>query len=211
MGKDRRSRRNGTECEKKRRRRKRPNRRLQQRHSSLGDLDVQTKLFTYYGFDGLDPRVANQMSDQGSTIKRFVALEPNHSHFVLIDDGTSDFPRDNLMRPAIEGGILNHAESSHFEDPAPAVLVVIHGGLGTIAAVSEALVRGRPVVVCASSGGAATGIYEFCCKLEMQEAENPMPRFSARRSSTPSRARTAYTRWINKLLMAVAQTNDSIR
>ena len=43
--------------------------------------------------------------------------------------------------------------------PAPMVMVALNGGLGTLESIREALIKGRPVLVLAESGGASSHIF----------------------------------------------------
>ena len=125
-----------------------------------GDDDERKEAqpFVYHGYRSRQGSDALNDMEEGTTIRKQVALEPNHTHFVLLDDGTTEFPRRHETKAAIEEAICHR----HYEDDAPMIQLVVHGGLGTISAVASALERGHPVVVCKDSRGAASLIFWFC-------------------------------------------------
>ncbi|XP_041370086.1 transient receptor potential cation channel subfamily M member 1-like isoform X2 [Gigantopelta aegis] len=83
-----------------------------------------------------------------------VSLNPDHTHFIFVDDGmrnryggVADFRakfEKLISAPAAEGG-----------KGIPVVLVVVEGGYDAITDASQSLKEGIPVVVCAGTGRAA--------------------------------------------------------
>ena len=90
------------------------------------------------------------------------ALEPNHSHFVLIDTkkgGRAAWGGEIAMRFTIEKTICERFS-------VPMVLVVVEGGPGTLKTVSETIKGGCPVVLVQGSGGAADAIAQCFALLQ---------------------------------------------
>lgn len=91
-----------------------------------------------------------------------VALDPNHSHFVLVDtgaEGSSAFGKEIALRSMFETCICTTSfgvdeEGSPLPTP-PMVLLVVGGGPNTLETVKACLEQERPVVVFVDSGGAA--------------------------------------------------------
>lgn len=84
-------------------------------------------------------------------------LEPNHSHFVLVDsgkEGKTAWGGEIKFRTALE-----HALSRRKK--VPRVLIVVHGGPGTLSTVHEAIGAGCPVVLVSDSGGLATCLHQY--------------------------------------------------
>lgn len=96
------------------------------------------------------------------------ALEPNHTHFLCVDDGSSGkFGVEIPLRSAVEDAIcsllpgVESGETARNEPGlcTPMVLLVVSGGEGTLRTILATLQKQRPVVVMADSGAAATDIY----------------------------------------------------
>jgi hypothetical protein len=90
-------------------------------------------------------------------------LQPNHTHFLLVDGGPSSegkFYTEIGLRTAVEDALCS---SDNGERPISTVMVtlVVGGGLGTLSTVVSILEKARPVVVLADSGGAADDIHAF--------------------------------------------------
>jgi hypothetical protein len=75
-------------------------------------------------------------------------LEPNHTHFILVDSGTPEWGTEIKFRSALEAHIIKKFKI-------PLVLVVVEGCPGTIATVKEGIENGFPVVIIEGSGRAA--------------------------------------------------------
>ncbi|KAL1519094.1 hypothetical protein AB1Y20_003361 [Prymnesium parvum] len=89
------------------------------------------------------------------------ALDPNHSHFLLVDDGSvGKFGREISLRAELQEAICKRTFVVGGMTP-PMVLLVVSGGVGTLDTVKETLENKRPVVVLADSGGAAWDIYSY--------------------------------------------------
>merc|ERR1740138_1564880 len=97
--------------------------------------------------------------------KNRAALDPNHSHFVLVDDGTTGataFGAERGLRNEIEDAICEAVDPD--DDDAlqtPMVLLVVSGGLGTLDVIIRTLKDDRPCIVLAETGGVATQIYDY--------------------------------------------------
>ncbi len=85
-----------------------------------------------------------------------VLLDPNHTHFILADNGTvGKFGVEIKLRGKIEKEIAEQKVSGSTSVSVPIVCVVVEGGPNTIATVFEAIMNGTPAVIVAGSGRAA--------------------------------------------------------
>lgn len=104
-------------------------------------------------------------------------LNPYHTHFMFVDDGTqgsacwevgppietgSGTPQQPVtpcqtLRMSVEARVAAKKNIA-------LVQLVVHGGPSTLSIVHKASLAGKPIVVLAESGGAATAIYKFCCE-----------------------------------------------
>ena len=82
------------------------------------------------------------------------ALDPNHTHFILVDNGKDEYGGEIQLRGSIE-----QALSERFR--VPSVLLVVQGGLGTYATVRRGTEIGQRVVLVKESRGAAQVIAEY--------------------------------------------------
>lgn len=88
--------------------------------------------------DGASLRLPEkEQQARGNTDSRRVNLDPNHSHFLLVDNGTvGEFGGEVKFRANLESRICKSEEASKSEDdsllPTPMVLVVVGGGMGTL-------------------------------------------------------------------------------
>ena len=98
-------------------------------------------------------------------LKTRAALDPNHSHILLVDNGqTGKWGSEIDMRAAIEDAICKVDPDDEEGDdnmPTPMVLVAVGGGPGTLKTIIATLEKKRPVVVLADAGGASTAIYNY--------------------------------------------------
>ncbi|XP_077993262.1 transient receptor potential cation channel subfamily M member 2-like [Glandiceps talaboti] len=84
------------------------------------------------------------------------SLDPNHTHFILVDDGTEyKFETEISLRSAIEEAISKKHVGVDGEIKIPTVCLALEGGPGTIETVKSALSKKIPVVIVAGSGRAA--------------------------------------------------------
>eukprot|EP00966_Prymnesium_polylepis_P289895 6696214-Prymnesium_polylepis.1 len=86
-----------------------------------------------------------------------VNLEPNHSHFVLVDNGAEN---SKAWGSEIQFRFVLEKEYSS-RRKVPRVLVVVQGGPGTLQSISEAIIGECPVVLVRDSGGIATLLHHF--------------------------------------------------
>ncbi|KAI8729644.1 transient receptor potential cation channel subfamily M member 2 [Biomphalaria glabrata] len=97
--------------------------------------------------------------ESGKLSPKATALDPNHTHFLLVDDGSEGmFGREIPFRSRFEKFIsdLNPpGVSKDQEIHIPNVLIVVEGGVGTIDTVRESLANETPVVLIKGSGRAA--------------------------------------------------------
>ena len=118
-------------------------------------------------YDEEDERMSNMSGTSSRPQQTRTSLDPNHSHFILVDDGTTDkFGGEIEFRSKLEDRICKEEgpASASVEDsvlPTPMVLIVVGGGLGTLQTIFQSLTNERPCVILADSGGAAGDIYEY--------------------------------------------------
>ena len=110
-----------------------------------------------------------------------VFLDPNHTHFILVDDGSQgNFGKEIEFRAHLEAELrrgktsefyakkrrdhkADHKEASKNEtDNIPMILIVVQGGPNTLLTVEESLKKNVPVLVLADSKGCADLIANAC-------------------------------------------------
>ncbi|XP_033100603.1 transient receptor potential cation channel subfamily M member-like 2 [Anneissia japonica] len=97
---------------------------------------------------------ANYRMDVSGNVK----LDPNHTHFILVDNGTSgSFGVEIKLRAKIEKAISEQriGDGKDEDVSVPTVCVVVEGGPNTIFTVHQAVMNGTPAVIVAGSGRAA--------------------------------------------------------
>ncbi|XP_052803928.1 transient receptor potential cation channel subfamily M member-like 2 isoform X2 [Mya arenaria] len=84
-------------------------------------------------------------------------LDPNHSHFILVDDGTQhQFDIEIPFRAKLKKEIASiKTETKEDAKPMPNILLVLGGGPGTLKNVYQAILNNTPIVVVNGSGRAA--------------------------------------------------------
>uniref|UniRef100_A0A7S4BVR2 TRPM SLOG domain-containing protein n=1 Tax=Chrysotila carterae TaxID=13221 RepID=A0A7S4BVR2_CHRCT len=120
-------------------------------------------------------KVHQYVGDRGDGNKddEFFALEPYHSHFILVDNhaiGKRSYGSEISFRVQMEEALCQDNEGNDEVIAVPKVLLVLGGGKGTFSNVLAALEEDRPVVVVPESEGAALSIYEVCCGTEDAQA-----------------------------------------
>jgi len=76
------------------------------------------------------------------------AIDPNHTHFLLVDNGKDEYGGEINLR-----GMLEHALAQRYR--VPTVLLVVQGGPGTYATVRKGIEMGQRVILVKESRGAA--------------------------------------------------------
>ncbi|XP_033100595.1 transient receptor potential cation channel subfamily M member-like 2 isoform X2 [Anneissia japonica] len=97
---------------------------------------------------------ANYRMDVSGSVK----LDPNHTHFLLVDNGTSGkFGTEIRLRAEIENVIAKQGIGDDKDEDlfVPTVCIAVEGGPNTIFTVYEAVKKGTPAVIVAGSGRAA--------------------------------------------------------
>ncbi|XP_033100604.1 transient receptor potential cation channel subfamily M member-like 2 [Anneissia japonica] len=87
-----------------------------------------------------------------------VKLDPNHTHFILVDNGTSGvFGVEIELRAKIEKAISEQriGDANDEDVSVPTVCVAVEGDPNTIITVHQAVMHGIPTVIVAGSGRAA--------------------------------------------------------
>ncbi|XP_033748450.1 transient receptor potential cation channel subfamily M member-like 2 [Pecten maximus] len=84
-------------------------------------------------------------------------LNPNHTHFILVDDGSEhQFGKEITFRAEIENAVANlKTDTGKDAVSVPVVLLVVEGGPNTIETVLNAVCKNTPTVVVKGSGKAA--------------------------------------------------------
>ncbi|KAJ8025811.1 Transient receptor potential cation channel subfamily M member 3 [Holothuria leucospilota] len=104
-----------------------------------------------------DPRVSKKVNYKVSKEvlrKHPVPLNPNHTHFLMVDNGTKNkYGAATVFRPLIESAI-NKPEADNGLG-VPVVLLALEGGVDTIVAAKNAVQHRIPIVVCEGTGRAA--------------------------------------------------------
>ncbi|XP_076118867.1 transient receptor potential cation channel subfamily M member 2-like [Alosa pseudoharengus] len=92
-------------------------------------------------------------------------LDSNHSHFLLVDDGThGHYGVENRLRSRLE----KHLGNRESDVKIPVVCVVLDGGLDTLNTIYSAMLNGTPCVVLEGSGRLADVIANVARKPESQ-------------------------------------------
>ncbi|XP_072021882.1 transient receptor potential cation channel subfamily M member-like 2 [Amphiura filiformis] len=87
--------------------------------------------------------------------KNGVFLDPNHTHFILVDDGTKGkFGAGLSLRVKLEEMISTHVKvgTESSTTHVPVVCVILEGGPSTLRKAHAAITHGTPIVVVADSG-----------------------------------------------------------
>ncbi|XP_060077266.1 transient receptor potential cation channel subfamily M member-like 2 [Ylistrum balloti] len=115
-----------------------------------------------------DVYLANQKTNENENETN---LDPNHSHFILVDDGTEQqFGKEISFRAGIEMAV-SKLRTTGAEAMVPVVLLVVEGGPNTIKTVKEAVCGGIPTVLVKGSGKAADVLALACECAEKPRAE----------------------------------------
>ncbi|XP_069123673.1 transient receptor potential cation channel subfamily M member-like 2 isoform X2 [Argopecten irradians] len=111
--------------------------------------------------EGNFPAIYSKQGLKAEKGKRTVPLDHNHTHFVIVDDGSRDkFGGEIEFRANLEKTIshmLCNSESmtSNLQVNTPVISLIIEGGIGSMKTVSESIKNGIPVLVLEGSGRAA--------------------------------------------------------
>lgn len=92
--------------------------------------------------------VEYDMIKQPSPYYKSELLDPNHSHFLLVDDSTVKFGGETQFRAAVEAEVSKKYNI-------PLVVLVVGGGPRTIDLIFESANKGSPVVLLEGSGESA--------------------------------------------------------
>lgn len=108
--------------------------------------------------------------EQGLANSEDVLLDPNHTHFILVDDGSQDmFGKEIEFRARLEAELrrgklpdqyekmrkekrknsFNSIENEDAQSMIPMILIVVQGGPNTLLTVEESLKKNVPVLVLA--------------------------------------------------------------
>ncbi|XP_021379559.1 transient receptor potential cation channel subfamily M member 1-like [Mizuhopecten yessoensis] len=115
------------------------------------DEDENGNFPAIYSKEGLD-------AEKG---KKTIPLDHNHTHFVIVDDGSRDkFGGEIEFRANLEKTISHmscdsEGMSSNLQVNTPVISLIVEGGVGTMKTVSESIKNGIPVLVLEGTGRAA--------------------------------------------------------
>ncbi|KAI8729643.1 transient receptor potential cation channel subfamily M member 5 [Biomphalaria glabrata] len=116
------------------------------------------------------------IEDVIQTQKGFSSLDPNHTHFILVDNGcVGTFGAEIEFRSKLESYFSSSATTGVSESQVintPVVLIVVEGGLGTMETVHQSVKRHTPVVVINGSGRAAD-LIALAIKITSENPKNP--------------------------------------
>ncbi|CAI9735597.1 Hypothetical predicted protein [Octopus vulgaris] len=108
-------------------------------------------------------------SIQTNSKEEMYALDPNHSHFILVDDGTKDnFGEIIEFRKKLEHTISQEKIPEQENFKIPAVVVLVGGGLETLKSVLDSISHNIPVITVKGCGPAA----DFMAFANQTEFEN---------------------------------------
>ena len=100
------------------------------------------------------------------------SLDPNHTHFIFVDDGSKkQFGKEQGLRGKFEGEVRKNGVTKD-ETEVPIVCLMVEGGIGTIDTVRNALFNGTPCIIIAGTGRAANVLsyaVEYSNKLDQEE------------------------------------------
>ncbi|XP_061196286.1 transient receptor potential cation channel subfamily M member-like 2 [Saccostrea echinata] len=122
------------------------------RHALDGEEGLKNGLFpaVYSKADVMEARLLNPKN---------VPLDENHSHFLLIDDGSENkFGAEIDFRTKLEKYISEQQVDPDDKESSltiPVISIIVEGGINSMKTVWQAVTRGIPVLVLQSSGRAA--------------------------------------------------------
>ena len=128
----------------------------------MDNLNVQENIQVY-----AKNKHDNSLKNEKNLIS--VMLDSNHNNFIFVDDGSrGEFGREIGFRSDLEKELragksledyrsqkLNSKKMSEDRAVVPMVLIVVHGGVGTIDTVVKSLKNSTPVLILAGSNGCA--------------------------------------------------------
>ncbi|CAM4753000.1 unnamed protein product [Rotaria magnacalcarata] len=102
-------------------------------------------------------------------------LEPNHTHFLLFDDGSTSTKNMLSQRAAMEKyARFIHVPNTPIDILTPIVMVLVEGGPFSVRTICQALESNTPLVVIRESGRAAdlvADLYDYFCRLDDHDHE----------------------------------------
>ena len=143
--------------------------RSRSRFSKSGSGDAITAKEEAKGVRLLEEATVHYMKERKNS-NHEVALDPGHTHFLLVDDGTTNWYSEIVLRAALEQKICEFYR-------VPGVQIVVQGGFGTFETVAQNIARGMQVVLVRDSGGAAQLISELVEPLLERAADLPLENF----------------------------------
>ncbi|XP_078514891.1 transient receptor potential cation channel subfamily M member 2-like isoform X2 [Lissotriton helveticus] len=101
---------------------------------------------------GLPAKYHVDVNNQGGHL----SLDDNHSHFILVDDGTQgDYWARTPLRTELERFISKQSVEEEADMKIPTVCVVLSGGLNTLDIIHSSVTNNTPCVIVEGSGGVA--------------------------------------------------------
>jgi len=120
---------------------------------------IMNELLTEKGFD---PMPAEYVANQPNTPNK-CALNPNHTHFILVDSPTVQWGQEIVFRSQFEKYIRDKFQI-------PVVLIVVNGGPGTLDTVAQAAEKNFAIVVVQGSGRASDAVAALVKKAQLANA-----------------------------------------
>ena len=79
---------------------------------------------------------------------KLTCLDPNHTHFILVDDGSkNEFGVEIKFRAKLENELNKHKSENSTHYGIPTILVVVGGGINTLKTIIESAENGIPIVI----------------------------------------------------------------
>ena len=136
---------------------------VRQRDMLRSKSRIGTKYDTPIDYNPNEPATPYAPDDPTSDSWFNMPLDPNTTHFVLVDkelevrDGKEEFPmgKELQLRAAIE---QEYAKLMRI----PIIQLIVQGGPGTLEGCLNTMLAGVPVLVLVDTGGACQAIYEYC-------------------------------------------------
>eukprot|EP00057_Strongylocentrotus_purpuratus_P015113 XP_011669587.1 PREDICTED: LOW QUALITY PROTEIN: transient receptor potential cation channel subfamily M member 6 [Strongylocentrotus purpuratus] len=139
------------------------------------------------------------------------SLDPNHTHFILVDDGSvGKFGVEISLRSQLEKLISSKRIDANSDRPVPAVCVCLEGGVNTIKVVLENVTHDPPIpVVIAEGSGRAADLIAFAYRnsssKQGQISYEAQEQLKKRISAAFPREKSAHSLLLKQLLEVLKQ------
>ena len=117
-------------------------------------------------------------------------LDPNHTHFILVDNAKIGFGGEIDFRAELESKISEGRKNAKMQSEIPMVLLVLEGGVGTLKTVYESVKKKTPCVFVEGTGKCAD-IFSYALKY-LQKEDNIDPSIKKIENEIKDRIRKAW-------------------